>query len=95
MPTMAKKTTKKTAAKKTAKKPAAPKSTAKKTPTKSTTTKKAATKKVTKKTGKTRPTDEEIGALAFEIYADRVAHGKPGTPDGDWHEALRRLTGGR
>lgn len=91
------KTTKKTTAKKTA----AKKTTTKKAATAKTAAKKTATKKTVKKAGarcatkgKCGPTYEQVAARAFEIYADRVAHGKPGTPDGDWHEAERQLNVG-
>jgi hypothetical protein len=39
------------------------------------------------------PTEEEVRRLAHQIYLERVARGEPGTPQGDWFEAERRLRG--
>ncbi len=76
---------------------------ASKSTTKKTTTKKAATKAAPKKTAATtktatkkagggkHPSYQQTAARAYEIYADRVKHGRPGTPEGDWLEAEKQL----
>jgi hypothetical protein len=75
---------------------------AKSTKKKTTTKKKAATKAAPKKTAATQkttkkaaasnhPSYQQIAARAYEIYADRVKHGRPGTPEGDWLEAEKQL----
>ena len=43
-------------------------------------------------TVKESPCDEEVRAVAYFVYEERLASGTPGSQDGDWHEALRRLT---
>jgi hypothetical protein len=82
--TPTKKATTKTAATKKATKTASKQPASKKTPISAISSGKKAA----------GPTYEQIAARAYEIYADRFAHGKPGTPEGDWFEAERQLRGG-
>lgn len=68
------------------------KTTKKKAATKAAPKKTAATQKTTKKaTTSKHPSYQQIAARAYEIYADRVKHGRPGTPEGDWLEAEKQL----
>lgn len=41
-----------------------------------------------------RPTPEQVGRRAYEIYLDRCQGGKPGTPQGDWAQAEAELNRG-
>lgn len=88
----AKKTTKVTKTK--TKKPAEVKTATKSTATKSASTARAKSAATSQVTALPEPTYEQIAARAYEIYAERAALGQPGTPDGDWHEAERRLRNG-
>jgi len=38
-----------------------------------------------------RPTQEQLGRRAYEIYLERCQGGKPGTPQGDWAQAEAEL----
>lgn len=38
-----------------------------------------------------RPTQEQIGRRAYEIYLDRCQRGQPGSPHGDWVQAEAEL----
>jgi len=42
-------------------------------------------------TSKSEPGEEEIREKAKEIYYERIAHGRHGTPESDWLEAEKLL----
>ena len=98
------KSSKKPTAKKTTKKPAAKKVAAKKVTAKKTATKKVAVKKTVARSAKKAAiksapkkgatpsiTQEAINTRAYYLAEARKKNKSHGTPEGDWHEALRQL----